>query len=81
MWDPPRRYGFVRTGLECVPPKRQAYLIRRLLESVVIPGGRLIIGTFNEIKTCDEDPAVEPPTEQLIVSWGSKISGRTERPH
>jgi hypothetical protein len=43
--------------------------------------GRLIIGTFNETKARGEDPSEEPSTEQLIASWGVKISGRTERPH
>ena len=80
-WVPPQRYDFVRTGLEYVPERRRANLIQRLLEHVVIPGGRLIIGTFNEIKTRGEDPIRDPSTEQLITSWGLRISGRTERPH
>jgi SAM-dependent methyltransferase len=80
-WEPPRRYDFVRTGLEYVPPRRQAELIRRLLQHVVIPGGRLIIGTFNELKNRGEEPIREPSTEHRIISWGFKISGRTERPH
>ena len=71
-WNPPRRYDFVRTGLEYVPPKRQSDLIGRLLKHVVIPGGRLIIGTFNEAKTRGEDPSREPSTEQLLTSWGSR---------
>jgi SAM-dependent methyltransferase len=79
-WVPPHRYNFVRTHLEYVPKNRQAGLIRRLLEKVVIPGGRLIIGTYNEAKACGQDSA-ELSTEQLIASWGLKISGRTERPH
>jgi SAM-dependent methyltransferase len=80
-WKPPRRYDFVRTHLEYVPPKRQAELIRRLLKHVVVPGGRLIIGTFNEPEFHGLNPSSEPSTEQLIMSWGFKISGRTERPH
>ena len=80
-WDPAHRYDFVRTGLEYVPPKRQADLVRRLLECVVVPGGRLIIGTFNEPKTRGEDSSGEPSTEQLIMSWGFNISGRTDRPN
>ena len=32
-WNPPRRYDFVRTGLEYVPPKRQSDLIGRLLKT------------------------------------------------
>jgi SAM-dependent methyltransferase len=80
-WDPPRRYDFVRTHLEYVTQSRQAELIRRLLEHVVIPGGRLIIGTFNEAKAHVGDPSSDHSTEHLIKSWGFKISGRMERPH
>lgn len=80
-WDPPRRYDFVRTHLEYVPQKRQVCLIRRLLDHVVIPGGRLIIGTFNEATTAGQNPSGPPSTEAMVMSWGFSISGRTERPH
>jgi hypothetical protein len=80
-WEPPRRYAFVRTGLEYVPQKRQADLIQRLLGHVVIPVGRLIIGTFNETKARDGGSSGDRSTEDLIKAWGFKISGRTERPH
>jgi SAM-dependent methyltransferase len=80
-WDPPRRYDFVRTHLEYVPGRRRGDLIRRLLERVVQPGGRLIIGTFNEATTAGQDPSGPRSTEAVVVSWGFKISGRTERPH
>jgi SAM-dependent methyltransferase len=80
-WDPPRRYDFVRTHLEYVPQKRQVSLIGRLLERIVVPGGRLVIGTFNEVRIRGEGPTRGPSTEQLITSWGFNISGRTERPH
>jgi len=80
-WEPSRSYDFVRTHLGYVPRKRQAALIWRLLERAVTPGGRLIIGTFNEPKAVGEDPAGQQSIEQQIVSWGFKISGRTKRPH
>src|SRR5258708_11864441 len=80
-WDPPQRYEFVRTGLEYVPQRRRADLIRRLLEQVVQPGGRLIIGTCNEGKASGEDRSQLRSTEELVVGLGFKVSGRTERPH
>ena len=43
-WLPPRRFTYVRTGLEYVPPRRGPHLIARLLRDVVEPGGRLIVG-------------------------------------
>ena len=77
-WMPPQRYDFVRTGLEYVPQRRRADLMRHLLDHVVAPGGRLIVGSFSE-----EVPELltSPPLEQEIGTWGFVVSGRTERPH
>jgi SAM-dependent methyltransferase len=47
-WNPPRPYDFVRTGLEYVPEKRQADLIRRLLEDVVAAVGSSPAHTTNQ---------------------------------
>jgi trans-aconitate methyltransferase len=43
-WQPPMRFTYVRTGLEYVPPKRSSSLVARLVQDVVEPGGRLIVG-------------------------------------
>lgn len=43
-WTPPRRFTCVRTGLEYVPPGHEAALIARLMQDVVEPGGRLLVG-------------------------------------
>lgn len=43
-WVPPRRFTYVRTGLEYVAPGSEAGLIARRLRDVVDPGGRLIVG-------------------------------------
>lgn len=78
QWNPPQRYDFVRTGLEYVPQRRGADLLRHLLDEVVAPGGRLIIGNHNE-----EIPELltEPSLVDTITSWGLRIAGRTTRPH
>lgn len=44
FWDPPRRFDFVRTGVEYAPPGRQGEMLQRLLDVFVAPGGRLIVG-------------------------------------
>ena len=49
-WVPPRRFDVVRTGLDYVPPRRRAEFVERLLDEVVAPGGRLVVGVFNEEK-------------------------------
>jgi SAM-dependent methyltransferase len=72
-WDPPRRFDFVRTCFY-VPTRRRRDLMRRLLERVVAPGGRLIIGVYNE-------EVEERATEQLIASWGYTVAGHSERAH
>lgn len=73
-WQPPRRFDFVRTGLDCVPRRRRRELIEGLLARVVAPAGRLIVGVFNEEREAR-------PSEQQVAAWGFEIAGRTERPH
>lgn len=79
-WQPPHgaRYTFVRTGLEYVPPRRQPDLLRHLLRNVVAPGGRLIIGVYNEER--DETRPI-PAEVDRIAALGYRIAGQTDRPH
>jgi SAM-dependent methyltransferase len=77
-WAPPRRFDFVRTGLEYVPPRRQRDLVTRLLRDIVAPGGRLVIGAYSEER---DERRGGPSEEQRVAAWGFPISGRTERPH
>jgi SAM-dependent methyltransferase len=83
-WESPMRFDFVRTGLEYVPSRRQRDLVNHLLREVVAPGGRLIVGTYNEER---EGVRVEPSqemvvaSETVVASWGFTIAGRSERRH
>lgn len=43
-WVPPRRFTYVRTGLEYVAPESRAALLVRLLRHLVQPGGRVLVG-------------------------------------
>jgi SAM-dependent methyltransferase len=45
-WRPPRRFRYVYTLYDNVPEELLAPYARRLLESVVEPGGRLIVGAY-----------------------------------
>jgi len=47
-WRPPKRFTYVRTGLEYVAPGRGPALVARLLAGAVAPGGRLIVGPVYE---------------------------------
>jgi SAM-dependent methyltransferase len=73
-WMPPRRYSFVRTGLEYVPQRRRRDLVEHLMTHAVAPGGRLLVGVYNE----------EPSSNavaQSLEQWGYAIAGRAERDH
>lgn len=73
-WKPPRTFDFVRTGLDYAPPRRRRRLVEHLLQHAVAPGGRLVIGVFNE-------EVERRSTEELVASWGHEIAGRVEAPH
>ncbi|WP_395297242.1 class I SAM-dependent methyltransferase [Kitasatospora hibisci] len=47
-WKPPHRFDAVRTGLDYVPADLHGTYVAHLLHHVVTPGGRLIIGVYNE---------------------------------
>jgi len=73
-WTPPggRRYDYVRTGLDYVPPTRRGDLIAHLLAHAV--GRRLIIGSYNEEKA-------RPTWENEVTALGYRITGANEVPH
>jgi SAM-dependent methyltransferase len=73
-WVPPRRFDYVRTGLDYVPPTRCRDLVEHMLATVVAPGGRLIVGVFNE-------ELDERRTEETVAAWGYEIAGRVEAEH
>jgi hypothetical protein len=73
-WTPPRRFTYVRTGLDYVPPPRRTEYVDHLLTEVVEAGGRLVVGVFNEER--DQDGLAA-----LVASWGFPVAGRTSRPH
>lgn len=69
-WNPPRRFTYVRTGLEYVPPRRRRNLVERCLGWC----DRLVIGAFDE-------HASERTTEDTLRSWGFSITGQSVRAH
>jgi hypothetical protein len=64
----------VRTGLEYVPLPRRRELVAWLLDQVVAPGGRLIVGKYNE-------EVDRRALEDDLVDWGFNVVGRAERTH
>ncbi len=49
-WTPPRRFDFVHTMLDQVPPRRRPEWLRRVLREYVAPGGRLIVRNYLGIR-------------------------------
>ena len=74
-WTPVRPFDFVRTGLEYLPARLRAQLVAHLLERVVAPGGRLIIGAHSEAA------ASQPLLQAEVATWGFSVAGALEVPH
>lgn len=72
-WDPPRRFDYVRTGLEYVPDDDRAAYLRRLLQDFVAPDGRLIVGSMSY---GDE----ETPMRDEVEGYGVLVVDSVVRP-
>ncbi|MCX4799498.1 MULTISPECIES: class I SAM-dependent methyltransferase [unclassified Streptomyces] len=73
-WTPSRTFAIVRTGLDYVPPTLRGTYVRHLLHAVVAPGGRLIVGVFNEERDQDR-------LEGDVASMGYRVAGHVTAPH
>lgn len=73
-WTPPRRWDYVRTGLEYVPDDHAEAYLAHLLAHVVAPDGRLIIGKSNERRR-------EISIGDRLRSWGLAVTGELRLPH
>jgi hypothetical protein len=69
-WVPPRRFTYVRTGLDYVPRPSRRALVEHLLGFCE----RLVVGVFNEHES-------ERTTEELLGSGRYSIAGRGTRPN
>ncbi len=73
-WRPPRRFDVVRTGLEYVPADRQPAFVAHLLDRVVAPGGRLVVGKSNERTD-------QPSYADRLAEWGWRVAGEVRVQH
>lgn len=73
-WQPPHRFDVVRTGLDYVPGDLRGTYVAHLLNHVVAPGGRLIIGVYNEERH-------QTTTQDLLRSCGYIPVGTTRADH
>jgi SAM-dependent methyltransferase len=73
-WMPPRTFAIARTGLDCVPPSLRGQYVRHLPAAVVSPGGRLIVGVFNEERHLNT-------LQAEVTALGHRVSGHVITPH
>ena len=71
-WRPDRRFRYVYTLWDCVPPDLLGEYARRLLARAVEPGGRLIVGAYGSRRR-DEPPL---PIGDVLESHGLAVAGR-----
>ena len=79
-WRPPMRFDVVRTGLEYVPTDRRQAFVQHLVDHVVRPGGRLIIGKTNEDRRAPAEDGT-PGVAATVRSWGWPDVHEVRRPH
>lgn len=72
-WQPDRRFGYVYTLSDVVPPDMLAEYVGRLLERLVEPGGRLIVGSYGS-----RSRSMPPlPIGEMLASYGHVVAGRS----
>jgi SAM-dependent methyltransferase len=72
VWEPPKRFDFVRTELVYVPESRRREYAERLLERMVAPGGRLIVCSYGSSRP--EGARAEPLVDDFR-RWEFPIRG------
>jgi SAM-dependent methyltransferase len=70
-WRPDRRFRYVYTLWDCVPPAYLGEYAGRLLANVVSPGGRLIVGAYGSRSRGE----AAPPIGELLAAHGFTVSG------
>ncbi len=73
-WTPPRKFRYVYTCPEYVPPPLVSDYLRRLMEGCVAPGGRLIVGSYGSGSR--NEPAQD--VAALLQAAGFLLAGTAE---
>jgi SAM-dependent methyltransferase len=72
-WTPPRRFHYVYSVFDCVPRASLGAFTRQLIDNVVAPGGRLILGAYGS--RTRREPAA--PIDAMLTELGYEIAGST----
>lgn len=73
-WLPPdgRRFDFVHTLLECVPPARRRSMLEHQLRHLVAPGGRLLISQY-----FGSGESMRPSTAKVLRDLEFEVEGES----
>jgi protein-L-isoaspartate O-methyltransferase len=72
-WRPGRPFRYVYTLSDCVPPEMLREYAGRLLDQLIEPGGRLIVGSYGS-----RSRAPPPlPIAETLASYGYAVAGQT----
>lgn len=72
-WQPPRQFRYVYTLTDSVPDPLLAPYLHRLLDRLVEPGGRLIVGNYGS-RSRGTPPL---PVADLLASFGLPVAGQS----
>ncbi len=72
-WRPGRRFRYVYTLSDCVPPEMLREYVEQLLNHLVEPGGRLIVGSYGSRSR--GTPPLDVAAE--LASYGYAVAGQT----
>jgi SAM-dependent methyltransferase len=76
-WRPRRRYRYIYTLSDCVPPDYLSEYVRRVLNRLVAPGGRLILGAYGS-----RSQSIAPlDVRKFLASAGHRPSGHAAGGH
>lgn len=71
-WRPGRRFRYVYTLSDCVPPEMLREYVGRLLDGLVEPGGRLIVGSYGSRSRGTR----ALPLGEMLASYGYAVAGQ-----
>ena len=73
-WTAPRHFQYVYSVFDCVPHAALGAFAEQLMDNVVAPGGRLILGAYGS-RSRREPPA---PVDAMLTDLGYEVAGSTQ---
>jgi SAM-dependent methyltransferase len=70
LWNNPQRFDYVRTEVVYVPEQLQKQYIKKIIETYLADGGKLLLTEYRSRK----DPANKPWIDQTLKKWEINIA-------